>query len=117
LLTLTQLLQKIRSFAEHSGGPGVTPGWQDWSYSWRTGFLGRLTIWPYNINFHREHHEWPALHWHALPAAAAAAAGAANGITSETNTVGTARALSSRSLWRVLCELSVGAAEAPRSHA
>ena len=68
LLTLTQLLLKLRSYAEHSGGPDVTPGWQDWTYSWRTGLLGRLTIWPYHINYHREHHQRPDLHWHQLPA-------------------------------------------------
>ena len=70
LLTLTQLLQKLRSYAEHSGGPGTTPGWQDWTYSWRTGLLGRMTIWPYNINFHREHHQQPNMPWHQLPAVA-----------------------------------------------
>jgi fatty acid desaturase len=67
LLTLTQLLQKLRSYAEHSGGPGVTPGWHDWTYSWRPGLLGRMTIWPYNINRHREHHQQPDLAWHQLP--------------------------------------------------
>lgn len=67
LLTMTNLLQKLRSFAEHSGGPGVTPGWNDWTYSWRPGLLGRLTIWPYNINRHLEHHGAPAVPWHALP--------------------------------------------------
>ena len=77
LLTVTQLLQKLRSFAEHSGGPGVTPGWQDWTYSWRIGLLGRLTIWPYQINYHREHHERPDLRWHELPAAATAGNGLA----------------------------------------
>ena len=66
LLTLTQLLQKLRSYAEHSGGPGVTPGWQDWTYSWRPGPIGRMTIWPYNINLHREHHLRPGLPWHRL---------------------------------------------------
>ncbi len=71
LLTLTQLLQKLRSYAEHSGGPGVTPGWQDWTYSWRPGLLGRMTIWPYNINRHREHHQKPGLAWHQLPPFAA----------------------------------------------
>lgn len=71
LLTLTQLLQKLRSYAEHSGGPGVTPGWHDWTYSWRPGLLGRLTIWPYNINRHREHHQQPELAWHRLPPVAA----------------------------------------------
>jgi len=70
LLTLTQLLQKLRSFAEHSGGPNVTPGWPDWTYSWQAGPLGRLTIWPYHIHYHREHHARPALHWHELPAVA-----------------------------------------------
>ena len=69
LLTLTNLLQKLRSFAEHSGGPGVTPGWDDWTYSWRPGLIGRLTIWPYNINYHLEHHQRPYLPWHALPGA------------------------------------------------
>lgn len=67
MLTLTQLLQKLRSFAEHSGGPGVTPGWEDWTYSWRVGLVGRLTLWPYNINYHREHHARPELRWHELP--------------------------------------------------
>ncbi len=69
LLTVTQLLQKLRSFAEHSGGPGVTPGWPFWTYSWKVGLIGRLTIWPYNINYHREHHDKPALRWHELPGA------------------------------------------------
>lgn len=67
LLTITNLLQKLRSFAEHSGGPGVTPGWDDWTYSWRPGLLGRLTIWPYNINRHLEHHGAPTVPWYALP--------------------------------------------------
>lgn len=66
LLTLTNLLQKLRSFAEHSGGPGVTPGWEDWTYTWRVGWLGRLTIWPYNINRHLEHHAQPSVPWHSL---------------------------------------------------
>lgn len=72
LLTITNLLQKLRSFAEHSGGPGVTPGWDHWTYSWRPGLLGRLTIWPYNINYHLEHHANATLPWHQLPRAAAA---------------------------------------------
>jgi fatty acid desaturase len=72
LLTLTQLLQKLRSFAEHSGGPGVTADWDDWTYTWRVGPAGRLTIWPYNINLHLEHHANPAVPWHELPALAKA---------------------------------------------
>lgn len=67
LLSLTQLLQKLRSFAEHSGGPGVTPGWLHWTYSWEPGVAGRLSVWPYNINYHREHHDDPRLRWHQLP--------------------------------------------------
>lgn len=66
LLTLTQLLQKLRSYAEHSGGPYTTRDWPHWTYSWRPGLLGRLTLWPYRINLHREHHERPQLHWHEL---------------------------------------------------
>jgi len=67
LLSLTQLLQKLRSFAEHSGGPGITPGWAHWTYSWEPGPVGRLTVWPYNINYHREHHDEPRLRWYELP--------------------------------------------------
>lgn len=74
LLTVTNLLQKLRSFAEHSGGPGVTPGWDEWTYSWQPGWLGRLTIWPYNINRHLEHHRQPWLPWHQLSAVASDAA-------------------------------------------
>ena len=72
LLTVTQLLQKLRSYAEHSGGPNATPGWMDWTYSWRVGWLGRATIWPYHINYHREHHTQPGLRWHELPDAVTA---------------------------------------------
>jgi fatty acid desaturase len=93
LLTVTQLLQKLRSFAEHSGGPGATAGWQDWTYSWRVGLLGRLTIWPYRINYHREHHEQPALHWHELPPA-----------------VDPRPRLAGRSLWRLLALPPAGTA-------
>jgi fatty acid desaturase len=72
LLTVTQLLQKLRSFAEHSGGPGATPGWHEWTYTWRVGLLGRLTIWPYHINLHLEHHAEPHVPWHELPRLGAA---------------------------------------------
>jgi fatty acid desaturase len=64
-LTLTQLLQKIRSFAEHVT-EDVDPSL---SCSWAPGLLGRLTIWPYNINYHREHHSHPTIPWNQLPAA------------------------------------------------
>lgn len=67
LLTLSVLLQKIRSIAEHSGGPHATPGWADWTYSWRTGWIGRVFVWPYHINLHLQHHRNPAVPWHALP--------------------------------------------------
>lgn len=67
LFTLSVLLQKIRSFAEHSGGPGVTPGWDDWTYSWWVGWLGRVFIWPYHINLHLQHHRNPNTAWYDLP--------------------------------------------------
>lgn len=69
LVTLGALLQKIRSIAEHSGGPGVTPGWQEWTYAWRVGWLGRFFIWPYHINLHLQHHRTASIPWHALPGA------------------------------------------------
>jgi fatty acid desaturase/membrane-associated phospholipid phosphatase len=64
-LTVTQLLQKIRSYAEHVT-EDVDPSL---SCSWAPGILGRLTIWPYNINYHREHHAHPMIPWDQLPAA------------------------------------------------
>lgn len=67
LATLGTLLQKIRSIAEHSGGPGVTPGWPEWTYAWRVGCIGRFFIWPYHINLHLHHHRNANLPWHALP--------------------------------------------------
>jgi len=63
LLSLTQSIQKVRSFAEH--GPMQGP---DLTYSWRPGLLGRLTLWPYHINYHREHHDRPRVPWYRLPA-------------------------------------------------
>jgi fatty acid desaturase len=68
-VTVTQLLQKIRSFAEHAA-PEADP---TLSCSWSPGLAGRLTIWPYNINYHREHHERPTVPWDELPAAFPAA--------------------------------------------
>ena len=61
-LTITQLIQKIRSFTEHTfNEKGTTSG------SWKVNLLGKLTIWPYNINYHREHHEKPNIPWDELP--------------------------------------------------
>ncbi|MCX4163901.1 MULTISPECIES: fatty acid desaturase [Paraburkholderia] len=67
LFTIGVLLQKLRSFAEHSGGPGATPGWLDWTYSWRVSWFGRIFVWPYHINLHLQHHRNPDVAWHALP--------------------------------------------------
>lgn len=67
MFTLTNLLQKIRSFAEHGGATDYTDENHYWTYSWRVGLIGRLTVWPYNINRHREHHAKPNIPWHRLP--------------------------------------------------
>jgi len=64
LLTLTQAIQKVRSFAEHAALDAP-----EWSYSWEPGLFGRLVLWPYNIQYHREHHERPGIPWDELPAA------------------------------------------------
>jgi len=61
LFTVTPVLHKIRSFAEHTGNH------QDPTFTWRPGLAGRLTIWPYNIAYHQEHHRNPSLAWHQLP--------------------------------------------------
>lgn len=61
LLTLTQAIQKVRSFAEH-GANGI-------SYSWAPGWFGRLVLWPYHIGYHREHHARPDVAWFDLPGA------------------------------------------------
>jgi fatty acid desaturase len=67
--TVTQLLQKIRSFAEHA----LDHDEASRSCSWAPGVIGRLTIWPYNINYHREHHAQPSIPWDRLPQAAPSA--------------------------------------------
>jgi hypothetical protein len=51
--TLTQGIQEVRLFAEHAA---LNPG-----------LLGRLVVWPYNIQYHREHHERPSVPWYDLP--------------------------------------------------
>lgn len=61
-LTFTQFLQKIRSFAEHSLDEN-----DNCTNSWNPGLFGRLTIWPYNINYHREHHAYSNVPWDLLP--------------------------------------------------
>lgn len=65
LLTLTQAIQKVRSFAEHAAldAPQL-------SYSWRPSLIGRVVLWPYNIQYHHEHHEHANLPWDELPAIA-----------------------------------------------
>ncbi|MCB9673644.1 MAG: fatty acid desaturase family protein [Alphaproteobacteria bacterium] len=64
LVTLTQGIQKVRSFAEHAALDA-----HELSYSWQPGLLGRLVLWPYNIQYHREHHERPSVPWYRLPEA------------------------------------------------
>jgi fatty acid desaturase len=64
LLTLTQGIQKVRSFAEHAALDAP-----ELSYSWEPGWFGRLVLWPYNIQYHREHHTKPSIPWFELPAA------------------------------------------------
>ncbi|MDP2311609.1 MAG: fatty acid desaturase [Pseudomonadota bacterium] len=61
LVTLTQAIQKVRSFTEH--GAGGTSG------SWAPGWFGRLVLWPYHIGYHREHHARADVAWFDLPAA------------------------------------------------
>lgn len=62
LLTLTQAIQKVRSFAEHAALDAP-----ELSYSWEPGWFGRLVLWPYNIQYHREHHVHPGIPWFELP--------------------------------------------------
>lgn len=66
VLTLTNLLQKIPSFAEHGNTVELDSGHRK-SNSWRPGLFGRLTIWPYNISHHHEHRSSPEVPWHLLP--------------------------------------------------
>ena len=72
MATVGNLLQKIRSMAEHSGGPGTTPGWHAWTYAWQVGWVGRFFVWPYHINLHLQHHRSANIPWHALPEAVSA---------------------------------------------
>ncbi|RUR20592.1 phosphatase PAP2 family protein [Legionella sp. km535] len=63
-LTVTQLLQKIRSFAEHTQRTTDT---DSGSCSWAPSWLGTFFIWPYNINYHQEHHRKSNISWDELP--------------------------------------------------
>ncbi|KTD44893.1 fatty acid desaturase [Legionella quateirensis] len=63
-LTVTQLLQKIRSFAEHAP---MNSDADSGSCSWSPGWLGSFFIWPYNINYHKEHHRISNISWDELP--------------------------------------------------
>lgn len=68
--TLTQSIQKVRSFAEHVRGDqdiGEESSSHALSNSWQPGWLGRLTLWPYHIHYHREHHALAHVPWHRLP--------------------------------------------------
>ncbi len=60
IFTLSFFIHKVRSLAEHGESE------EDLTLSWEPGFLGKLTIWPYNINYHREHHNHPQIAWHKL---------------------------------------------------
>lgn len=60
--TLTQLLQKLRSFSEHTSRSDRA----ELSCSWDAGLLGRFFIWPYNMNYHREHHRYAGVPWFEL---------------------------------------------------
>lgn len=62
LVTLTQAIQKVRSFVEHAPMDA-----DELTYSWRPGWFGRLVLWPYHINYHREHHVHPRVPWYRLP--------------------------------------------------
>lgn len=63
-LTVTQFLQKLRSFAEHTQRNSDT---DSVSCSWASGWLGSFFIWPYNINYHKEHHRFSNISWDELP--------------------------------------------------
>ncbi|KTD57012.1 Fatty acid desaturase [Legionella santicrucis] len=63
-LTVTQFLQKIRSFAEHTQRKSDT---DSGSCSWAPSWLGSFFIWPYNINYHKEHHRFSNISWDELP--------------------------------------------------
>lgn len=58
--SITPCLEKLRSFLEHNDHGDLTN-------SWAPGFIGRLTIWPYHINYHQEHHRKPSIPWYRLP--------------------------------------------------
>lgn len=61
ILTVNPFFQKIRSFAEHN-----SPNSEVITNNWTPGIIGRLLIWPYNINYHQIHHSTPNIHWHKL---------------------------------------------------
>jgi fatty acid desaturase len=64
-LTWTQVANRFRRIAEHSGINGKNP-----SLTTRTtihGFLGRFLLAPKNISYHNEHHLYPGIPCYNLP--------------------------------------------------
>ncbi|MFT7611571.1 MAG: fatty acid desaturase [Parvicellaceae bacterium] len=63
--TWTQVVNRMRRVAEHSGVEGKSPAMQT-----RTtihGFLGRFLLAPKNISYHNEHHLYPGVPCYHLP--------------------------------------------------
>lgn len=68
-LTTYMLFSRVRNAAEHGALPGThTPDPWTNTRSVRAGWLARLTVAPNHVNWHLEHHLWPAVPSYRLPA-------------------------------------------------
>ncbi|WP_420467933.1 fatty acid desaturase family protein [Panacagrimonas sp.] len=65
-LTTFSLYIRIRSMAEHACTEPVADALRN-TRSTRAGWLARMTVAPFHVNFHREHHLLASVPWQHLP--------------------------------------------------
>lgn len=65
-LTTFSLYIRIRSMAEHACTEPVADALRN-TRTTRAGWLARMTVAPFNVNFHREHHLLASVPWQRLP--------------------------------------------------
>lgn len=66
MATIATVLIRVRTIAEHLGLPNETE--LDASRHTEGTWLERLTLCPFNINYHIDHHLFPQVPWYNLPA-------------------------------------------------
>ena len=65
-LTSFSLFMRIRSLAEHACTADSPEVFEN-TRTTRAGWLARLTVAPFNVNYHQEHHLMASVPWYRLP--------------------------------------------------